>query len=182
MAARKRVPPTGRPKGAKNVYRTPLFARGAEACEECCETVRRLALVGLPDARIASALGVSEETLNAWKRRVPEFGRAYRAGRDLALGPVADGLFQVAQRRTVTRTKAIVVDKSVEIVRYDEVVEADVRAATKILESKLPDVWAPRRQNNGLDGDDVEASNKALDQLINEIPGVVKLLGLPNKG
>ena len=100
---------------------------------EHCELARRLALIGLDDQRIATALGISELTLTLWKRKFPEFKAAIHAGKDVADAPVIASLYELAQRRTVRRTRPMVVDKSVEIVEYDEVVEADVKAAQYLI-------------------------------------------------
>jgi hypothetical protein len=177
MAARKR-PGTGRPKGTKNLKRTPLFPRGSEFSPEACETARRLALIGLNDDRIAAALGISESTLNLYKVRSPAFAAALHAGKDIADAPIVASLFEVAQRRIVTRVRPMVVDKGVEIISYQRTVEGDPRVGLQILAQRHPDKWGPRRRDEIAD-EETEAANDALDKLIDGSPGLVKLVGKP---
>jgi 3-mercaptopyruvate sulfurtransferase SseA len=67
MAARKSKP-KGRIPGSKNVKRSRLVAATpGEVTASHCELAHRLAMAQLSDAQIATALGVSEATLNLWK-------------------------------------------------------------------------------------------------------------------
>ncbi len=184
MAARK-TKPEGRPKGAKTKPREPLLPmseRGVVTAEHC-ELARRLALIGLDDQRIAVALGISEATLTVWKRKFPEFKAAIHAGKDIADAPVIASLYELAQRRTVRRTRPMVVDKSVEIVEYDEVVEADVKAAQYLLACRHPEKWSLNKLRVGGDiesADEIARQERAVEKLLEDsgARSVVALLGL----
>jgi transposase-like protein len=186
MAARK-TKPEGRPNGAKSQSRKPLLPmaeRGVVTAEHC-ELARRLALIGLDDQRIATALGISESTLTLWKRKFPQFKAAIHAGKDVADAPVIASLYELAQRRTVRRTRAMVVDKSVEIVDYDEVVEADVKAAQYLMSCRHPEKWSLNKLRVGGDiesADEKARQEAALRQLLEdaESRAVAKLIGLPS--
>jgi hypothetical protein len=177
MAARK-TKSEGRPRGSRNMKRDPLFAKGLEGSLEFCELVRRLSMLGRDENEIAAILGISESKLTILKRRHPELRAAFRAGRDLSLAPVVAGLFEIAQRRTVQRRKPLVVDKHVEVVEWSEVVEADFRAASHVLATKCPEIWALRNSSNS-DSEDWQAADRALDALLADPrnTGVVTLLG-----
>jgi transposase len=184
MAARKTTP-TGRPKGAKTKPREPLLpmSERGDVTPEHCELARRLALIGLDDERIATALGISESTLTLWKRKFPEFKAAIHAGKDIADAPVIASLYELAQRRTVRRTRPMVVDKSVEIVEYDEVVEADVKAAQYLMACRHPEKWSLNKLRGGSDSesaDEIARQEAAVRQFRDDIEArsVVALLGL----
>jgi hypothetical protein len=183
MAARK-GPNPGKAPGTKHIKREPLFPPG-EMSAERCELARRLALVGLDDDKIAVALGIGERTLSDWKSRYPEFAEAIHNGKHIALAPVAASLFEVAQKRTVRRTRPMVVDDAVVIAEWDEVVEGDVRAATHILAAKNPAVWSlngPRVDKQS--AAEIEQGERALSEMLVDARarqaerGVTALLGL----
>ena len=184
MAARK-TKPEGRPKGAKTKPREPLLPmseRGVVTPEHC-ELARRLALIGLDDQRIAEALGIAESTLTSWKKKFPEFKAAIHAGKDVADAPVIASLYELAQRRTVRRTRPMVVDKSVEIVEYDEVVEADVKAAQYLMACRHPEKWSLNKLRVGSDvesADEMARQEAAVRQFRDDVEArsVVALLGL----
>ena len=150
---------------------------------EHCELARRLALIGLDDQRIATALGISEATLTLWKRKFPEFKAAIHAGKDIADAPVIASLYEMAQRRTVRRTRPMVVDKSVEIVDYDEVVEADVKAAQYLMSCRHPEKWSLNKMRAGVDiesADEIARQEAAVRHLLEdtEARSVSALIGL----
>lgn len=184
MAARK-TKPAGRPKGAKAKPREPLLQmseRGVVTPEHC-ELARRLALIGLDDQRIAVALGISESTLTLWKRKFPEFKAAIHAGKDVADAPVIASLYELAQQRTIRRTRPMVVDKSVEIVEYDEIVEADVKAAQYLMACRHPERWSLSKLRVGIDtenADEVAKQEAAVRQFREDVEArsVAALLGL----
>jgi transposase-like protein len=184
MAARK-TKPEGRPKGAKTTPRQPLLPmseRGAVTPEHC-ELARRLALIGLDDQRIAAALGIAESTLTTWKRKFPEFAKAIHSGKDVADAPVIASLYELAQRRTVRRTRPMVVDKAVEVVDYDEVVEADVKAAQYLMSYRHPEKWSLYKMRAGVDlesANEIARQEAAVRQLLDdtEARSVAAFLGL----
>lgn len=60
------------------------------------EEAKRLALLGATDVEMAAFWGVSEQTLNAWKHRHPEFLEALKAGKGTADTEVAQSLYRRA--------------------------------------------------------------------------------------
>lgn len=77
----------GRPTGFKPEYSTQAFA---------------LALLGITDEKMAGVFGVSEATLNNWKRAHPEFFESLKNGRSPADAQVASSLYKRALRGDVT--------------------------------------------------------------------------------
>lgn len=58
-----------------------------------CAKAREIAKLGAIDAEIANILGVSEATLNNWKKEYPEFLESIKEGKDLADSKVTQSLF-----------------------------------------------------------------------------------------
>ncbi len=56
----------------------------------------QFALLGASELQIAEALGISESTLNGWKRDHPEFLASLRRGQEAADAQVAESLFRRA--------------------------------------------------------------------------------------
>jgi hypothetical protein len=107
MAARKSKP-KGRIPGSTNLKRLRLVvAAPGEITPTHVELAHRLAMAQLGDAQIATALGVSEATLNRWKTISPEFQDAIHSGKNLAIAPVVASLYKVAQKHKVERKKVV---------------------------------------------------------------------------
>jgi hypothetical protein len=111
------------------------------------ELARRLAMALLSDAQIATALGVSEATLNRRKTISPEFQDAIHSGKHLAIAPVVASLYEAAQKHKVERKKVVKLADGggvtrAKVVTYNEMVDGDVRAAKYILACVLPETWA----------------------------------------
>lgn len=64
--------------------------------EEYNELVFKYCLLGCIDREIAKLLGCSEETLNNWKHRYPEFLKSMKAGKEDADANVAKSLYKRA--------------------------------------------------------------------------------------
>ena len=60
--------------------------------EEYVDQVYKLCLLGLKDSEISNILGVSEVTLNAWKKKHPEFLKSITRGKEIADAEVAASL------------------------------------------------------------------------------------------
>ena len=78
------------------------MARPSSYRKEYAEKARTLCLLGATDKEIAGILGVSEKTLNTWKKSHPEFFQSLKSGKDDADADVADSLYQRALKGNVT--------------------------------------------------------------------------------
>lgn len=61
------------------------------------EDVRKLCLLGATDAEIGDFFGVTETTINNWKKRHPKFFESIKAGKIKADATIADSLYQRAK-------------------------------------------------------------------------------------
>lgn len=64
---------------------------------EYVQQAYKLALLGLTDAQMADVFGVSEQTLNAWKGKYPEFLESIKNGKAPADAEVAASLYRRAK-------------------------------------------------------------------------------------
>jgi hypothetical protein len=83
---------------------------------------------------------------------------------------------------TVRRTRPMVVDKSIEIVEYDEVVEADVKAQY-LMSCRHPQQWSLNKLRGGganENADEIAREEAAVRQFRDDVEArsVVALLGL----
>ena len=61
-----------------------------------CEQVTKLCMLGAKDTELADFFGITEMTLNNWKKAHPEFHQAMHHGKDIADANVASKLYQRA--------------------------------------------------------------------------------------
>jgi hypothetical protein len=74
---------------------SPCVARRASR-EEYDEQARKLCLLGATDAELADFFGVSEQTLNTWKKVHPKFLESMNRGKIIADAEVAEKLYHRA--------------------------------------------------------------------------------------
>jgi hypothetical protein len=147
--------------------------------------VRRLALLGLDEKRIAETFGVSHRTLGNWKLRSPEF---------VADAEVVEGLFQLTRNRVVEKAKPVAVEGGVEVVRWSESAEPDFRAVSHWLACRRPEQWAlnKAKAEAEIDASESTAGERAVAALleecrkgggeVREVLGIAALLGIGHDG
>ena len=96
---------------------------------------------GMTDAEVADFFGVQTLTLSLWARKYPEFRAVLKLGKEAADNRVERSLFQRACGYTYKTQKAMLVDKTVEIVEYDEHVLPETTACIFWLKNRRPDLW-----------------------------------------
>lgn len=69
---------------------------------EYADSVVKLCLLGATDAELADFYGVSEQTINAWKKKHPEFLEALKTGKQRADANIAQSLYQTAVEGNTT--------------------------------------------------------------------------------
>ena len=137
----------------------------------------------LSDVQIATALGVSEATLNLWKTISPEFQDAIHSGKHLAVATVVASLYEVAQKHEVERKKVVTLSEGqgvtrAEVVTYNETVDGEVRAATHILACVLPETWALNKSRIEVETvEDAEREQQSVTALKALIGAPLKTLG-----
>lgn len=73
-----------------------VLGRPTRYKKELDETVYKLCLLNAIDTQIADVLGISEVTLNAWKKKHPTFLKSIKRGKEQADAEVAKMLFHRA--------------------------------------------------------------------------------------
>lgn len=104
--------------------------------------VFRLCLLGMNDVEISSFFGISEQTLNTWKKKHPSFLESLRNGKEDADAKVAAALYKRATGYKVMKTKFATHEGAItDEKEYEEEVVADVGAAKLWLKNRQPDKW-----------------------------------------
>lgn len=107
---------------------------------------------GATDAEVAEALGVSEQTINAWKRAHPEFLESLRDGKREADDRVERALFERATGYSHEAVKIITVSDGnnmgshVEQIPYTEHYPPDTTAAIFWLKNRRPGAWRDKQE------------------------------------
>lgn len=117
-----------------------------------CEQAYRLCLLGATDKQMADFFEVSEVTLNAWKKKHPEFLKSLNAGKQQADSEVGQSLFQRAMGYSHPEEK-VFCNKG-EIVRADTVKHypPDTTACIFWLKNRQKENWRDRHEVTGDDG------------------------------
>lgn len=124
------------------------------------EQAYRLALLGATDKQIAIFFGVSETTINNWKRAHPGFLESLNRGKVFADGEVAEGLFLRAVGMELVEEKLVrASDGTSQTVQLRKQIPPDPRAATMWLAIRQPELWSSRTQIKKHDLDDDENSD-----------------------
>lgn len=110
------------------------------------DQVYSLTLLGATDRQIADALDVSVETINIWKRDIPEFLQAIRSGKTAADARIARSLFERAEGFEFVdeeshRLKNADGSERVEVVKVTRRVPPDTRAAQYWLNNRRRGDW-----------------------------------------
>ncbi|MCK5019398.1 MAG: hypothetical protein KAS32_20235 [Candidatus Peribacteraceae bacterium] len=72
------------------------MARPSKYREEYCIQAQKLCLLGAIDKQLADFFGVSEPTLNKWKKDFPEFLKSLKKGKGIADNKVVRALYERA--------------------------------------------------------------------------------------
>ena len=130
------------------------FGRPTAYRPEFAEQARKIALLGATDREMAGIFGVSEQTLNAWKKAHPDFLESLRMGKALADAEVADRLYKRALGYSHKAVKMFNVGGEIVKEEYDEHYPPDTPAASLWLRNRRPDLWRDKieQQLSGPDG------------------------------
>lgn len=143
------------------------------------EQVRKLCLLGATDVQIADIFGVSEPTLNAWKKEHPEFLKSMNDGKLTADAEVASKLYHRACGYSHKAVKIFMPAGAVAPVYapYTEHYPPDTQAATRWLGNRQRKLWGERTEiaHTGPDGGPIEtvvhdavSASKSYQQLMDE--------------
>ena len=137
------------------------FGRPTAYRPEFAEQARKIALLGATDREMAGIFGVSEQTLNAWKKAHPDFLESLRMGKALADAEVADRLYKRALGYSHKAVKMFNVGGEIVKEEYDEHYPPDTPAASLWLRNRRPDLWRDKieQQLSGPDGGAVQVAS-----------------------
>lgn len=105
------------------------------------EQARKLCLLGATDAEMADFFGVSENTLNRWKKEHPEFRESITRGKLLADAEVAASLYHRAIGYSHKAVKILQYEGQPITVDYTEHYPPDTPAARAWLHNRQPTRW-----------------------------------------
>lgn len=135
------------PKGNKNAAGNRGGGRPTKYKPEYAEMAFRIALIGATDEELAAIFGVSETTLNAWKKEHVEFSEALKEGKAPADGKVAASLYHRALGYSHDAVK-IAVDANTgaeAVVPYTKHYPPDTTACIFWLKNRQSDHWRDKQ-------------------------------------
>lgn len=125
--------------------------------------------LGLIDTQIAERMGVTEQTLNNWKKKHPDFKKALNNGKAVVDREVENSLLSLTRERETSETETIVkTNKQGQPIKGDTRIKRTIKklipsasACIFWLKNRRPDQWRDTQHiNHGGD-----AIQKAGDQL-----------------
>lgn len=156
MPKEKKIPgKTGKKKGGRPSDYRAAFARDAE----------KLTIIGATEKEMADFFGVSESTIDKWKKKYPEFLRRISRGRITHDMEIGQALRERAKGYRVKSVKIFCSDKGgVTTVPFTEVYPPDTAAIKLWLTNRRPKQFR----------DKVEVDHKGLEDLANRLSAARK--------
>lgn len=128
--------------------------------QEYIQLAENYALLGATDAEIAEFFSVSEQTLNSWKKKFPQFLESLKKGKAVADANVASRLYSRAIGYDCKATKIVTYEgKVTDQVEYVEHYPPDTTAAIFWLKNRQPGKWRDKKEveNQVKLGDELES-------------------------
>ena len=124
-----------------------MTGRKSSFKQEYIQLAENYALLGATDAEMADFFGVSEQTLNTWKKKYPEFLESLKKGMAVADANVASRLYSRAIGYDAKATKfATNEGKITDKVEYIEHYPPDTTAAIFWLKNRQPGKWRDKKE------------------------------------
>lgn len=120
--------------------------------EEICDTIKRLALLGLSRDAICAFLDISPRDFKRKLKVYPHVKEALQEGQLLADGKVVNALYHKATGYTHPDEEIKVIDDKVVRVKTTKHYAPDTQAAIFILKNRHPDKWRDRVEHTGANG------------------------------
>lgn len=154
----------------KNSAEKKVRGRKSDYKEEYSDQVLKLCLLGATDKEIAEFFSVSEQTINRWKKKYPEFLEALKKGKNLADANVASRLYNRAIGYSCKATKFATLDGRItDQKEYTEHYPPDTTAAIFWLKNRQPGKWRDKKEieNSVKLGDELESmSDEELEAIV----------------
>lgn len=128
--------------------------------QEYIQLAENYALLGATDAEIAEFFSVSEQTLNSWKKKFPQFLESLKKGKAVADSNVASKLYNRAIGYDCKAKKIVTYEgKVTDQVEYVEHYPPDTTAAIFWLKNRQPGKWRDKKEveNQVKLGDELES-------------------------
>lgn len=125
-----------------------------------------MALLGATDAEMADAFGVSEQTVNAWKKAHPTFLESLKSGKVSADANVASRLYQRALGYEHDDTDIRVCDGAIAMTPIRKYYPPDTTAAIFWLKNRQPSKWRDKTEIAA----DAESVANTLAALASKLP------------
>lgn len=156
--------------------KTETRGRKTRYKKEFAEQGRKLCLMGYTDKQLGDFFGVSEQTINAWKKAHPLFLESIKAGKDFADCRVVESLYEKTKEKIVKLKKPVSVSDGhgmgshVEQHPQETFIPADSTACIFWLKNRQPKLWREKQDieiTGELDVKLTPAERKAkIDELI----------------
>ena len=107
----------------------------------------KLCLLGATDKELTEFFSVSEQTINSWKKKHPEFLESLKKGKNLADANVASRLYNRAIGYSCKATKFATSDGHItDSKEYIEHYPPDTTAAIFWLKNRQPEKWRDKKE------------------------------------
>lgn len=120
--------------------------------EEFIAQAHKLAMTGATDVQVADSFGVSETTLNNWKRKFPAFLLALKKGKDDADDQVVASLFHRATGYSHPDVHISNHQGVITVTPITKYYPPDTTAAIFWLKNRKPKEWREKTELTGADG------------------------------
>jgi len=118
-----------------------MAGRPTDYRDDYVDQAYKLCLLGATDAQMADIFGVSEQTLNTWKKAHPEFLESITRGKVLADAEIAHSLYHRAKGYSHPEDKIFNDEGSAMIVPTVKHYPPDTQAASLWLRNRRPADW-----------------------------------------
>ena len=125
--------------------------------DEYCEQATNYCLLGATDKQLADFFGVSEQTINTWKKEHPEFLESIKRGKDRADAEVAQSLFHRATGYSHDEDKIFNNNGEPLIVKTKKFYPPDTVAGIFWLKNRRSEEWRDKKEIDLTRKDDVSA-------------------------
>ena len=127
------------------------IGRPTEFKPEYVELAFNYVLLGAKDTQLADFFGVSEQTINTWKKKHPEFLESLKKGKEQADAEIASSLFHRAKGYTITEEREEESEGgeggfSRKKVKQTKHIPTDTTAAIFWLKNRQPKLWRDKQE------------------------------------
>jgi hypothetical protein len=135
-------------------------------------------LLGATDARIAELFGVSESTLNLWKRAHPEFSESMQRGKERADAEIARSLYHRAKGYSHPEDDIRTCGAEIVITPTVKHYPPDTAAASLWLRNRQPKLWRDKvdLEHAGPNGGPIQSEAK-VDVTLTPADAYLRMLG-----